>query len=620
MWSDNETIDDLLGFRVHAELIREVVTDYKLLPVAMAVFGDWGSGKTSIMKMLQEDLSAREDVAVLYFDAWLFEGYDDAKSALISSIIKQLSEHKKFPAVLKDEAGKLMARVNWMRLLKMGWSHIALPAALAYATGGASAIPTVLGALKGILPGKSEKESKKGEDEKSEEGFLKEVQEAEAMEVRDFRERFRELLEKTKFKALVVLINDLDQCSPDRIVENLEAIKLFLNVENTAFVIGADPRIVRHAIAVRYKDSLEAARSSVSPGETAVEAGEQLVRDYLEKLIQIPYHLPRLSPSEIETYMTFLFAQRDLDVTDFQTCVAECEKRRAQNRFGSFGLSDIAAALNPKPVPEQLKAALTFTSGAAALITENLKGNPRQVKRFLNAFILRRKLGTVAKMTSVRDDVLLKLMLLEYSNETRFRELARWHQEQKQTPKEIINMEQGGNSPKEWDKQSLQQWAQMEPKLGDVDLADYFWLVRDRLASSLLGLSLTPPAVKAAYAALLSEVGRKQSGPLVAALRADELDGLTALLGKHVQRAPKDVEGYRAFLKCVEVKHAAFSAFEALIKQIPAGDLPASLVPQLSLLAKEPALKEKAEGMVAYISSQPNSRAAKAAQIQKEKK
>jgi len=88
MWSDNETVEDLIGFRVHSELIADVVTDSKLLPVTLGVFGDWGSGKTSIMRMLQRQLEQDEQVAVVYFDAWLFEGYDDAKSALISSIIK----------------------------------------------------------------------------------------------------------------------------------------------------------------------------------------------------------------------------------------------------------------------------------------------------------------------------------------------------------------------------------------------------------------------------------------------------------------------------------------------------------------------------------------------------
>ncbi|HZE56731.1 MAG TPA: P-loop NTPase fold protein, partial [Chthoniobacterales bacterium] len=319
MWSDNETVEDLIGFRVHTDLIADVVTDSRLLPVTLGVFGDWGSGKTSIMKMLEKQLAENEEIAVVYFDAWLFEGYDDAKSALITSILKQLAEHKRFPAALKDQAAALVGRVNWMRLLKMGWDNVALPAVLAYATGGATAVPALLNGLKSAFVGK-------GDGEKTER-LLKDAQEPETMEVRDFRESFADLLKKTKFKALIVLIDDLDRCSPDRIVENLEAIKLFLNVGNTAFVIGADPRIVRHAIAVRYREALEAARTSALPGEKVSDAGEQLVSDYVEKLIQVPYHLPRLSPAEIETYLALLFAQRDLPPGDFQLCLGECEKR-----------------------------------------------------------------------------------------------------------------------------------------------------------------------------------------------------------------------------------------------------------------------------------------------------
>lgn len=144
MWSDNDTLEDFIGFKVHADLLSALVTDNSLLPITVGVFGDWGSGKTSIMKMLEKELSERDDIAVLYFDAWLFEGYDDAKSALISSILKQLASHKKFPAELKDKASDLIHRVNWMRLLKMGWDKVALPAILAYATGGATAVPSLL--------------------------------------------------------------------------------------------------------------------------------------------------------------------------------------------------------------------------------------------------------------------------------------------------------------------------------------------------------------------------------------------------------------------------------------------------------------------------------------------
>ena len=158
MWSDNETITDLVGFRVHADLIREVVTDSKLLPVTIGVFGDWGSGKTSIMQMLRRDLDVDEEsngeraaelegVAVLYFNGWLFEGYDDAKSALLTSILAQVAEHQRFGLKVRDKAVALLKRVNWMRVAKLGFTSVALPVVAAYATGGLSVVPALSGWL-----------------------------------------------------------------------------------------------------------------------------------------------------------------------------------------------------------------------------------------------------------------------------------------------------------------------------------------------------------------------------------------------------------------------------------------------------------------------------------------
>jgi len=97
MWTDNETARDLLGFKVHADLIRSVVIDKNLLPVTLGIFADWGGGKTSLMRMLEESLDpdkwpdgsegqkSCEKVVCLYFNGWQFEGYDDAKSAILSS-------------------------------------------------------------------------------------------------------------------------------------------------------------------------------------------------------------------------------------------------------------------------------------------------------------------------------------------------------------------------------------------------------------------------------------------------------------------------------------------------------------------------------------------------------
>lgn len=323
MWTDNETSLDLLGFQVHADLIRSVVTDPNLLPVTIGVFADWGGGKTSLMKMLEESFEPEywpespeeqercEHTACLYFNGWLFEGYDDAKSAILSSVLVSLGEHKRFGPKVRDGCVSLLKSVNWMRVAHLGLKHVALPAIAAYATGGASLVPTIAASAGSLLPWKA----KEADDSEADEAATDSDDSAESvdweslikkdqsnvgpLDVRTFRQQFGQLLKDSDIQSLVVLIDDLDRCSPERIIENLEAIKLFLNVENTAFVIGADPRIVRHAIAWKYHHHEE---------HTDVEdEAPTIVTDYLEKLIQLPYRLPRLSPAEIETYMSLLF-------------------------------------------------------------------------------------------------------------------------------------------------------------------------------------------------------------------------------------------------------------------------------------------------------------------------
>ena len=86
MWSDKETSKDLLGYTVHAELLKGVVTSDKNLPITVGLYGDWGSGKSSILKILEEDLKKDENKVVVYFDGWSFESFDDAKMALIQGI------------------------------------------------------------------------------------------------------------------------------------------------------------------------------------------------------------------------------------------------------------------------------------------------------------------------------------------------------------------------------------------------------------------------------------------------------------------------------------------------------------------------------------------------------
>ena len=617
MWTDNETSLDLLGFRVHADLIRSVVTDPKLLPVTLGVFADWGGGKTSLMKMLEESFDPDnwengsqehkqcERTACLYFNGWLFEGYDDAKSAILSSVLVALGEHKRFGPKVRDRCASLLKSVNWMRVAHLGLKHVALPAIAAYATGGASLVPAIAASAGGTLPWnwedtdkdtpESMRDDNDGESVDWANLIKNDPSKAGPLDVRTFREKFGHLLKDSDIDSLVVLIDDLDRCSPERIIENLEAIKLFLNVENTAFIIGADPRIVRHAIAWKYKDH-----------DDKVEIEDEaptIVTDYLEKLIQYPYRLPRLSPTEIETYMALLFCQSHLTEELFNSTVSACDVQRAEDRYSVFGYSAVKEAVNGNggaKLPERLGSALTFSASAAPLITEGLKGNPRQVKRFLNAFVLRKKLAGVANLTNIKDGILVKLMILEYSNDKKFRELYEWQAAQNGVPKEIEQFEEAISDefkenknkptlPEDWSNPRLKRWLSMEPVLSGVDLRDYFWIARDRLQSSITGMSLVPQIVRRVLEGLTSKNSAMRVDAVKSAGEFDEteLEILYDLLDRNTKHNPSEKSAYDAHRSLIEANvSGAVSQLVATVSEIPPAAIPPAVGGDIIALIK----------------------------------
>lgn len=619
MWSDNETTLDLLGFKVHADLIKSVVTNPELLPVTIGVFGDWGGGKTSIMKMLETDLNPNsysdpeekakyENIACLYFNGWLFEGYDDAKSAIISSVLLQLGEHKKFGPKVRDNVVSLMKSVNWMRAASLGFKEVALPAIAAYISGGATVVPSLMKSAAGMMGvGTSEEPEKipkmeegKSTDQKTvnwEQLIKSDKTPASPLDVRTFRKRFAKMLKDSKIDGLVIMVDDLDRCTPQRIIENLEAIKLFLNVDNTAFVIGADPRIVRHAIAVTYSpDQMR--------GQEDSEAPESLITDYLEKLIQIPYRLPRLSPAEVETYMTLLFCQKMLGSDHFKKCVTCCKEDREKNRYSVFGYADVEKAIGSDNLPSELSLSLMFSSQASPLITEGLKGNPRQIKRFLNAFVLRKELAKVAKLTNIRDDVLVKLMILEYAHSKEFRDLFDWQQNQDGFPKEIEDWENlvtkvsddNGNvedvkiSEATWNIKSVKRWLAMEPKLSDVDLRDYFWIARDRLESTLSATALISPVVRLAFSDIISKNSSVISAAVgtVQSFKEEERVSFLDLLETQIKRHPDEKVGHDAFIKLIKVNvPGSIESYLNTILNAPVESLPPAIAFDMAGLFKD---------------------------------
>src|SRR5688572_1719713 len=120
MWSDNEADVDLLRFGYLAAEAAEVITTKHLLPVTVGIFGDWGGGKSTLIRMIQAALKDRPGVVTLQFNGWLFEGYEDAKTALMGNILDALEERTEGAGSLTEQGQgllkKLVKRVNWLQL------------------------------------------------------------------------------------------------------------------------------------------------------------------------------------------------------------------------------------------------------------------------------------------------------------------------------------------------------------------------------------------------------------------------------------------------------------------------------------------------------------------------
>jgi len=135
MWSDNETDVDLLRYRYLVASVVRIIRNDDLLPTTIGIFGDWGTGKSSLIKMIQKEITNDPSTMYLTFSGWLFEDYNDAKTALMGSILDAIEERVKDDESIftktRQLLRKLMKRVNWFQGAMMVGRY-AVPAAAGF--------------------------------------------------------------------------------------------------------------------------------------------------------------------------------------------------------------------------------------------------------------------------------------------------------------------------------------------------------------------------------------------------------------------------------------------------------------------------------------------------------
>lgn len=372
LWSDDPAVLDLLSFDAVAATVVNAVLDDKLDPIAIGLSGSWGSGKTSVLELVRTAITQRPSddgvkVLVIATQPWSYDPAVGPKESLIAEVLDALGRELKTGVGDKTKVilAKLVGRVNWAKAFKV-----------AAKAGIALQLPSVSDVL----------------------GLIKEdpnVEESPERGLAGFRKDFEELLASDGLEHIsrvVVLVDDLDRCLPDTVVETLEAIRLFLSVKGMSFVIAADEDRVADAIQQRLK----------APPTDASEV-ETPAKLYLHKIVQTTIPLPGLSRFDTHAYLFLLLAGRLVDTTVYEGLIASC----AGLRRTSGSLDDVAI---PEGVDltEQLAAASRLTP----ILYEKFRGNPRRIKRFLNDLNVRRSVSKQRGIT-LSPDAVAKLMVLE---------------------------------------------------------------------------------------------------------------------------------------------------------------------------------------------------------------
>src|SRR5205823_1398256 len=109
--NDQETDTDLLYYEAIAKTVVCLIRKSPNAPVTVGVHGDWGAGKSSVLKMTDAAVSTDKRVLCLWFNGWTFEGFEDAKTIVIETIITELRRARPGSTKVMGAAKKLLRRV-----------------------------------------------------------------------------------------------------------------------------------------------------------------------------------------------------------------------------------------------------------------------------------------------------------------------------------------------------------------------------------------------------------------------------------------------------------------------------------------------------------------------------
>jgi hypothetical protein len=305
--------EDALDFQHYSANLANVIRGTTIPQFAIGIFGEWGIGKTTLMRMIEGKLK-ENDIPTVWFDAWRFER--EEHSALIPFLRTFGLSMEEYIRGLKLQ-GKLEEANNW-EALKKGLSTTLIAflksTKVSYGVKDIIAVETDFEKLYNAL------------DENTPPGSDISLLYYDA--IRYLQNAMRMLPEG---RRVVVFVDDLDRCSPEKALEVLESIKNLMDINGIVFVVGMNPDTINSLVKKKF------------PDERNIDAPQ-----YLAKFIQLPFQIPLLDPRDIESFIEKIVSK-------------------------ALGLELAAEFLSPM---------------RKSLIAKGVEPNPRLIKRFLNNIIL----------------------------------------------------------------------------------------------------------------------------------------------------------------------------------------------------------------------------------------
>lgn len=249
---------DSLGLGRYAQALATFILSAQT-PMTIALQGEWGSGKTSLMNNLRgrlchdkDDKSDDREFLPVWINTWhysLMKTPQEAVLDILCSIIRQIADC--------NEAVNLTERIkaigNLMRRFATFGAKLALEKA------------GVNGDIMDELKGDSAKDSTIN-------ALKKEIQ----ILVNDVIKQYEEI--KTPVKGFIVFVDDLDRIDPALAVELLELLKNLFDIEGCVFVLAIDYDVVIKGLKPKF-------------GEFS-EANSHEFRSFFDKIIQLPFTMP----------------------------------------------------------------------------------------------------------------------------------------------------------------------------------------------------------------------------------------------------------------------------------------------------------------------------------------